>query len=203
MKKKTIVIIALAVAILGTVIGVIINQSVNEWGFFGASKKINSDKTVAAVVNGDNIYKYQIDIQLASQKLSQDNLIQAGGDPSLVTIQTEDEILDSLIRNLVTLQEAKAQKLTADYNDAKEYQEKQFAQIKAANDEQSRFFEQYRKEMGWSEKEHLKQASLQWQDVMTMTNLYNKYFKDNPNASQEDYDGYIDSLVKSAKIEYK
>ena len=203
--KKSIIIITCILLLLVTGIGVVAVQVIDKKNidFFGASKKMKEDKTVVAVVNNDKIYQYQIDIQSASQKLSQTNLVEAGGDPSLISLQTEDEILDSLIRNLVTLQEAKAQKLTAKYSDAKKYQEAQFAQIKAANDEQTRFFEQYRKEMGWDEKEHLKQASLEWQNVMTRTNLYNKFFEDNPDATPEDYEKYIDSLVQKADIEYK
>lgn len=207
MKKRTkiIAVIALVVIILAAGIGVVAKQAIDKKNedFFSTAKKYKEDKTVVAVVNNDKIYQYQIDIQLAAQKLSQTNMAEAGGDPSLITQRTEDEILDDLIRSAVTLQEAKAQKLTAKYSEAKEYQEEQFAAIMAADDEQTRYIEQYRKEMGWTEKEHLKHASLQWQDVMTKTNLYNKFFEDNPDATEETWEKYIDSLVENADIEYK
>ncbi len=207
MKKsiKIIAVIALVVIILAAGIGVVAKQAIDKKNqeLFDVAKKYKEDKTVVAVVNNDKIYQYQIDIQLAAQKLSQTNMAEAGEDVSLITVQTEEEILDGLIRNAVALQEAKKQKLTAKYSDAKAYQEEQFAAIKAADDEQTRFFEQYRTEMGWSENEHLKLASLQWQNVMTRTNLYNKYFEDNPDATEETWEKYIDSLVEKADIEYK
>ena len=203
-KKATLLsVIVIVAVILG--IGVVAKQSTYEKydKLFTVAKNYKKDKTVAAIVNGDKIYKYQVDIQLAVQETAQANLDEAGIDPSLITQRTEDEILDDLIRSAVTLQEAKAQKLTAKYSEAKEYQEEQFAAIMAADDEQTRYIEQYRKEMGWTEKEHLKHASLQWQDVMTKTNLYNKFFEDNPDATEETWEKYIDSLVENADIEYK
>ena len=57
--------------------------------------------------------------------------------------------------------------------------------------------------MGWTEKEYLKQVSLQWQKVMTRANLYNKFFEDNPDATDETWKKYVDSLVENADIEYK
>ena len=90
MKKKSIIIITFILLFLVTGIGVVAGQVIYKKNidFFGASKKMKEDKTVVAVVNNDKIYQYQIDIQSASQKLSQTNLVEAGGDPSLVTIQT-------------------------------------------------------------------------------------------------------------------
>ena len=205
-KKKSFIIVTLLITvILGIGVGVVAKQAIDKKNLelFDAAKKYKQDKTVIAVVDGDKIYQYQVDIQLASQKLSQANMAEAGGDPTLITQRTEDEILDELIRNTVILQEAKKQKLTAKYSDAKAYQEEQFAAIKAANDDQSRFFEQYRKEMGWTEEEHLKQAALGWQESMTRTNLYNKYLEDNPDATDETWKKHVDSLVENADIEYK
>ena len=203
-KKATLLsVIVIVAVILG--IGVVAKQSTYEKydKLFTVAKNYKKDKTVAAIVNGDKIYKYQIDIQLAAQKLSQTNMAEAGGDPSLITQRTEDEILDELIRNTVILQEAKKQKLTAKYSESKKYQEEQLSIVKAADDEQTRFFEQYIDEMGWTEKEYLNQVSLQWQKVMTRTNLYNKFFKDNPDATDETCKKYVDSLVENADIEYK
>ena len=74
----------------------------------------------------------------------------------------------------------------------KKYQEEQLSIVKAADDEQTRFFEQYIDEMGWTEKEYLKQVSLQWQKVMTRANLYNKFFEDNPNATEEAWEKYVE-----------
>lgn len=207
MKKRTkiIAVIALVVIILAAGIGVVAKQAIDKKNedFFSTAKKYKEDKTVVAVVNNDKIYQHQIDIQLAAQKLSQTNMTEAGGDPTLITIRTEEEILDELIRNAVTLQEAKKQKLTAKYSDAKAYQKEQLSIVKAADDEQTRFFEQYIDEMGWTEKEYLKQVSLQWQKVMTRANLYNKFFEDNPDATEETWEKHIDSLVEKADIEYK
>ena len=171
-KIKFIIVALLITVILSIGVGVVAKQAIDKKNqeLFDAAKKYKQDKTVIAVVDGDKIYQYQMDIQLASQKLSQANMIEAGGDPTLIPQRTEDEILDELIRNTVILQEAKEQKLTAKYSDAKAYQEEQFAAIKAANDDQTRFFEQYREEMGWTEEEHLKQASLGWQESMTRAN---------------------------------
>lgn len=207
MKKRTkiIAVIALVVIILAAGIGVVAKQAIDKKNedFFSTAKKYKEDKTVVAVVNNDKIYQHQIDIQLAAQKLSQTNMTEAGGDPTLITIRTEEEILDELIRNAVTLQEAKKQKLTAKYSDAKAYQKEQLSIVKAADDEQTRFFEQYIDEMCWTEKEYLKQVSLQWQKVMTRTNLYNKFFEDNPDATEETWKKHIDSLVEKADIKYK
>lgn len=207
MKKRTkiIAVIALVVIVFAAGIGVVAKQAIDKKNedFFSTTKKYKEDKTVVAVVNNDKIYQYQIDIQLAAQKLSQTNMAEAGGDPTLITIRTEEEILDDLIRNAVILQEAKSKKLTAKYSDAKAYQEEQLSIVKAADDEQTRFFEQYIDEMGWTEKEYLKQVSLQWQKVMTRANLYNKFFEDNPDATEETWEKYIDSLVENADIEYK
>lgn len=203
-KKATLLsVIVIVAVILG--IGVVAKQAIDKKNedFFSTAKKYKEDKTVVAVVNNDKIYQYQIDIQLAAQKLSQTNMAEACGDPTLITIRTEEEILDELIRNAVTLQEAKKQKLTAKYSDAKAYQEEQLSIVKAADDEQTRFFEQYIDEMGWTEKEYLKQVSLQWQKVMTRANLYNKFFEDNPDATDETWKKYVDSLVENADIEYK
>ena len=205
-KKATLLsVIVIVAVILGIGIGVVAKQSAYEKydKLFTAAKNYKKDKTVAAIVNGDKIYKYQVDIQLAAQKLSQANMAEAGGDPTLITQRTEDKILDDLIRNAVLLQEAKAQKLTAKYSEAKEYQEEQLSIVKAADDEQTRFYEQYIDEMGWTEKEYLKQVSLQWQKVMTRANLYNKFFEDNPDATDETWKKYVDSLVENADIEYK
>lgn len=207
MKKRTkiIAVIALVVIILAAGIGVVAKQAIDKKNedFFSTAKKYKEDKTVVAVVNNDKIYQHQIDIQLAAQKLSQTNMAEAGGDPTLIPQRTEDEILDDLIRNAVLLQEAKAQKLTAKYSESKKYQEEQLSIVKAADDEQTRFYEQYIDEMGWTEKEYLKQVSLQWQKVMTRTNLYNKFFKDNPDATEEAWEKYVDSLVEKADIKYK
>lgn len=205
-KKKSFIIVTLLITvILGIGVGVVAKQAIGKKNqeLFDAAKKYKQDKTIIAVVDGDKIYQYQVDIQLASQKLSQANMIEAGGDPTLITQRTEDEILDELIRNTVTLQEAKKQKLTAKYSDAKAYQEEQLSIVKAADDEQTRFFEQYIDEMGWTEKEYLKQVSLQWQKVMTRANLYNKFFEDNPDATDETWKKYVDSLVEKADIKYK
>lgn len=203
-KKATLLsVIVIVAVILG--IGVVAKQAIDKKNedFFSTAKKYKEDKTVVAVVNNDKIYQYQIDIQLAAQKLSQTNMAEAGGDPTLITIRTEEEILDELIRNTVILQEAKKQKLTAKYSESKKYQEEQLSIVKAADDEQTRFFEQYIDEMCWTEKEYLKQVSLQWQKVMTRTNLYNKFFEDNPDATDETCKKYVDSLVENADIEYK
>ena len=204
-RTKIIAVIALVVIILAAGIGVVAKQAIDKKNedFFSTAKKYKEDKTVVAVVNNDKIYQYQIDMQLAAQKLSQTNMAEAGGDPTLITQRTEDEILDELIRNTVILQEAKKQKLTAKYSESKKYQEEQLSIVKAADDEQTRFFEQYIDEMGWTEKEYLNQVSLQWQKVMTRTNLYNKFFKDNPDATDETCKKYVDSLVENADIEYK
>ena len=205
-KKKSFIIVTLLITvILGIGVGVVAKQAIGKKNqeLFDAAKKYKQDKTIIAVVDGDKIYQYQVDIQLASQKLSQANMIEAGGDPTLITQRTEDEILDELIRNTVILQEAKKQKLTAKYSESKKYQEEQLSIVKAADDEQTRFFEQYIDEMGWTEKEYLKQVSLQWQKVMTRANLYNKFFEDNPNATDETWKKYVDSLVEKADIKYK
>ena len=205
-KKATLLsVIVIVAVILGIGIGVVAKQAIDKKNeeFFGVAKKYKEDKTVVAVVNNDKIYQYQIDMQLAAQKLSQTNMAEAGGDPTLITQRTEDEILDELIRNTVILQEAKKQKLTAKYSESKKYQEEQLSIVKAADDEQTRFFEQYIDEMGWTEKEYLKQVSLQWQKVMTRANLYNKFFEDNPNATDETWKKYVDSLVEKADIKYK
>lgn len=207
MKKKirfifTIVITAL---VLSIGIGVIAKQSTNEKNqiFFDIAKKSKKDKTVVAIVDNEKIYQYQIDIQIAAQELSQKNAVEAGADISLMTIQTEEEVLKYLIRNTVILQEAKKQKLTAKYSDAKKQQEEQFDIIMDADNEQTKFIEQYREEMGWTEKEHIKQAAIEWQNTLTKANLKNKFFEENIDSTEEDYEKYIDTLVENANIEYK
>ena len=62
-----------------------------------------------------------------------------GGDVSKITVQTDDEILETLIYNEVILQEAKKQKLTADYSDAKKQQEEYFETIVAYIRTRARF----------------------------------------------------------------
>ena len=71
-KKATLLsVIVIVAVILG--IGVVAKQSTYEKydKLFTVAKNYKKDKTVAAIVNGDKIYKYQVDIQLAAQKLSQ------------------------------------------------------------------------------------------------------------------------------------
>ena len=88
--------------------------------------------------------------------------------------------------------------------DAKEKkQEEYFETIASANDEQSLFVEQYREEMGWSRKEHIEHASIEWQNSLTRSNLKKKFFQDNPTATEEDYKNYTDVLLENANIEYK
>lgn len=171
--------------------------------FFDATKKLKEDKTLVAIVNGEKIYQYQIDIQNAAQELSKKNIVAAGGDEKLAIIKTEDEIIENLIRQTVVFQEAKNQKLTAKYSEAKKYQEEQISMIMSANDEQSRFLEQYLQEMSWSEKEFIEHAATQWQREMTKSNLKNKFFEKNSSATEQDYEEYVDRLVEAAEIEYK
>ncbi|MBQ6718016.1 MAG: SurA N-terminal domain-containing protein [Clostridia bacterium] len=205
-KLVKIICVSIVVALFLSIgIGVIAEISVDEENqkFFSATKKLKEDKTVVAIVNNEKIYQYQIDIQMAAQELSQKNITEMGVDTSLVSTLTEDEILGNLIKNAIILQEAKKQKLTAKYSDAKKYQEEQFELIMASDDEQTRFIEQYRQEMGWSEKEHIKQAAIEWQKEMTKSNFKNKFFDENPSATEQDYENYIDTLVECAEIEYK
>lgn len=171
--------------------------------FFNIAKKYKQDKSLVAVVGNEKIYQYQIDIQRSAQELSKKNAVEMGADETTIIIQTDDEILENLIRNEVILQEAKSQKLTAKYSDAKKQQEEYFSSIIASDDEQAKFLEEYREAMGWSEKEHIKHASVEWQNTLTRANLKSKFFEDNVNASEQDYEKYIDVLLENADIEYK
>ena len=87
--------------------------------FFNIAKKYKQDKSLVAVVGNEKIYQYQIDIQRSAQELSKKNAVEMGADETTIIIQTDDEILENLIRNEVILQEAKSQKLTSTYSDAK------------------------------------------------------------------------------------
>ena len=81
-RTKIIAVIALVVIILAAGIGVVAKQAIDKKNedFFSTAKKYKEDKTVVAVVNNDKIYQYQIDMQLAAQKLSQTNMAEAGAD---------------------------------------------------------------------------------------------------------------------------
>ena len=207
MKRKVIItsILVIAVAITATAVTASHFRSKGELNFFGATKNTKTDKTVAATVNNTKIYQHQIDFQRASQQLSKENAENSGYDASKITVQTDKEILDELIRNEVVLQEAKKQKLAADYSEAKKYIKSNYDAIIEKNDENAKILKEYMNELELDEDEYIKQASEAYQNVLTRSNLYESFIKGKIGTAdelQQQYEIYVSELIKAASIKY-
>lgn len=208
MKKKFFVLGAIVLLLALSATGVFAKHhfSKEENDFFDTAKKIKNDKTVVAIVDNEKIYKYQIDFIKASQRLSQKNAELSGIDASEITVQSDEEILQQLIRNTVIVQEAKRQKKEAKYNDAKKYIKTNYDKIMADNDSNSEFLRKYMSELGLSENEYIKLASQGYQDTMTRENFYNDFAHKNSETTeniQELYEQYVLQLLDGADVQYK
>lgn len=208
MKKKFFVLGAIVLLLALSATGVFAKHhfSKEENDFFDTAKGIKNDKTVVAIVDNEKIYKYQIDFIKASQRLSQKNAELSGIDASGITVQSDEEILQQLVRNTVIVQEAKRQKKEAKYSDAQKYIKTNYDKIMADNDANSEFLKKYMSELGLSENEYIKLASQGYQDTMTRENFYNDFALKNSEATeniQELYEQYVLQLLDGADVEYK
>lgn len=197
MKKRYVALCVIICLVLCLAIGVITKLFI---------LKGKSDETVLAVVNNQKIYKSQVDIIKWSQELSRKNAKAFGTDGTEITVQSEEEILNDLIRNTVVTQEAKKQKLTANYSDAKKYVQSNYELLMSNNDENSEFLKEYMRELDLSESEYIELAAKEYQDVMMRGNLYNDFVSKN-SGKQENvddlYNEYVAELLSKADIVYK
>lgn len=161
---------------------------------------INSD--VKVIVNNDKIYRQQINTLQKSQKVIT-KIKQEQGIQIDVEHLSYNERLDKCIRDQVILQQAERDDVLADYDECYRYQKEQLENIIKNGGKDAEFISQYREMMGFTLDQYLEQATISWQISTTNGNLCTKYFEDNPDATEQDYEKYIFSLVEKSNIKYK
>ncbi len=125
---------------------------------------------------------------------------------SKITVKSQQEILNDIIKNTVVLQEAKSKKLTANYNEAQKYIKENYNTVMATDNENSRLLKDYMEKLNLSENEYLKKSSEAYQDTMTRGNFYNAFVKEKTGSSENIeklYEEYVKKLVDKADIVYK
>jgi|GEM_PF-5348648 len=194
--------------------------------YFEVYKEAINDETVIAAVNGEPIYKRSIVIQHAYEELSKQQLIKAleETDDSVFgyeekqksikearekKLKTDKEILDELIRKEVVYQEAVKNGCSASYEEAYDQAKEAYELVKelalkegaAESDIESyQFILDTMEVLGFDEERYLEKAAEDQRQFMTRNNLYTLFRGDSENG---DYEKYVDSLVKKAKIEKK
>ncbi|MGN0172121.1 MAG: SurA N-terminal domain-containing protein [Acutalibacteraceae bacterium] len=221
MKKAVLISVCSALLIVVLSVSVLAVGYFQKWDFlpfFSEMKAAQNDKTVAATVNGEEIYESQIDIQLAFSELSYslaaeqvENMGVSEEEKQRLLEQqknsqkTRDEMLEELVKQTVILQEAARRGITVSDEEAAAYASEQYALFKeaaseneqnAANDE---FLQMYIQENGWTEEDYLKQVTNVYKKLL-IQNAFYKVLSEEEKI--DNVDDYVNQLVAQATVLY-
>ena len=221
MKKAVLISVCSALLIVVLSVSVLAVGYFQKWDFlpfFSEMKAAQNDKTVAATVNGEEIYESQIDIQLAFSELSYslaaeqvENMGVSEEEKQRLLEQqknsqkTRDDILKELVKQAVILQEAARRGITVSDEEAAAYASEQYALFKeaaseneqnAANDE---FLQMYMQENGWTEEDYLKQVTNVYKKLLIQNAFYKVLSEEEKIDNVVDY---VNQLVAQATVLY-
>ncbi len=204
-KRFTAIIVSVILIITVGIVTTAINFSDKaEKNFLSSVNSRNRDETVVAVVDGEKIYQYEIDVKLAAIELNKANTPEEYH--YMIEELSPEEILNKRIRNIVLLNEAKRQGITADYQQAAKYIKESYDMIMAANDEQTEFYKKYIEEIEMTEEEYLKLATDIYYNALLRDGLYKKYCEGREEDSatlKQEFENYASELVSKATVEIK
>ena len=199
-KKKWIIGLAVVVLLLG--MGAVAAHEFihpKSDAFLDASKKAKpgQPRTVIATVNGEEISQEILDLFVINEEIIRENT----GNKNPVD---QKEILNELIRNTVSFQEAVRLGLEADYEAARAEIEESYRIAMEQTNSGSDFLREYIEKMEMTEAEYLEAAGKVRQGSLTRVNLYRHYTEGMQGTDEEKkaaYEAYVDELVAKADIQ--
>ncbi len=205
MKKKIIVSISL---ILVLIIGfaLIANATdllnIAKTDFFSSVIPKQRSSDIVAIVNGENIYQNEIDYRIAFNEIQRINTPDEYKD-SIPSI-TEEDALNTLIKNRIIQQEAQKIGVIIDKNGAREYIENNYNEIMKLNDENAMFLKEYLQNTNLSEEEYLELATGAYCNILMRNGVYANFCIGKTGTDEElleQFDLYVDDLVSLADVE--
>jgi len=232
MKKRIAVVCLVALGILSisgivAVAGGFIDSDI--LNFFRSIKEGRNDKTVAATVNGEPIYKSSVKFMKGFYKLStalstkQINEMDIPDEEKQVLLEklanrdsqkTDKQILEDLIKQKVVLQEAHKKGITVSDDQAYQYAKEQLELCKKAglaedateeDKENYEFMLAYMEEMQLTEAEYINEAKDAYKNMMERALLYND-FKEaylqnggDENELENAMESYENELIKKQR----
>lgn len=204
-KRKIITSVIITVLSIGIFGALAVTNNILDLDSIDFIKKVKEDqanKSVVAIVNGENIYRSSIDIQreiykynksrgtkqIEEMQISEEEKQKWQSQNETLNTKTDKEILDQLIREEVMLQEANKKGLQASdeevYNKIKENYElsKEVAAKKDATDDDKYNYliiVEYMKARNMTEDAYFVEAGNTYKQEMTKYNLYLDFTKNN------------------------
>lgn len=192
--------------------------------FFNKNLTIQKDEKILATVNGEKLYKSDVDFQcefsdlsytLAAKQLDRMNIPEAQKQDLLKqqrdSQKTEAEILDDLIKETVILQEAKRQGISISDEEARAFALEQYTLLKelALTSEPSspnrinyEFIKQYMEKMDLTEEEYIDKATIEYKKLLILNKFYESAAITNRISNQNNMDNYTETLLRQAEIVY-
>ncbi len=218
MKKSIIICAVILTVLLSTGVVVALSQQNSPFTeFFNIIKNGKKDSEIILYVNGEPVYKSEMDVQISYNKLTYNLLKSQQENNSLYAQNSElydkqiqesisksnEEITNDIIKSKIMVQQAQRLGISADYDDAYKQHKSNYEVIKKQADENYRFIALYIEEMGITEEEYLEQAANSYCNLMTKYNLQT-YYSNNKEltAEFESFDDYIQNLIDNADIKY-
>lgn len=189
--------------------------------FYHNTKITRNNKTVAALVNGEPIYKSTVDFQREYHELSyktgiskiesldipEEKKQKYLADLEDKRNETDEEILDTLIENQVLMKEAQKQGIQVSYEKAYNQETEQFKVLKKAalreNAEEIDknnylFITEYMKSMNMTEEEYLEQAANVYRTALMRGQLLKNFSATiSAQKDQSEIDAQVNEYVKN------
>lgn len=206
MKRKVLILTVILVFVIALSTVVFATDVVSDIKalFFASDTPDKANSEVVATVDGENIYRHQIDSKIEFNKLQIANLPQEY--KNTIPAITEQEALESIIQNKVILKYASDMGLTVDKNEARNYIVNNYNQIIILNDENAAFIKEYLKETGFSEEAYLDIATEAYCEMLLRDKVYENFCEGKEFGEEklkEEYEKFVDSLVEKAEIVLK
>ena len=212
MKRKWLI---LVIVFMGFLVCFSVSAVTNKW-FDIENKNIfdlikssfdRTESDVIVTVNGEKIYRQNVEIQLKWKEMSAKSLENTEYYEGTIDKEVAiEEIINKKIRNIVVRQEAEKKGLKADYETAKKDAVEAFNMIKEANDDNYRFLLEYMKEMDYTEEEYIELSVENYIEMYTRANLYDWFVEGKTGTYEqlvEEYEEYVQTLIDKADIVYK
>lgn len=188
--------------------------------FYEKAQLAQTDKTIAATVNGEPVYKAVIERNKSLDEItyfnSKKEIEESNGLTELQKKdylkelenshnQTDKQRIDTIIRNMIMIQEAQKKGFQANEEEAYQKAKQNYELMKESSGKTDDLIynivvKDYIKTMGWSEEDYIQISAITFKEGILVQKLLDDFGAESIDDS--DFKAYVDDLIKKADIHY-